>query len=132
MKRKSYSYQRSIAFEFFTYREHDTSRLTSKRPLIDFLCRIGLGASVAAPLMLRTLRGSVNFNVSTDAKQSSQGSSGAHQSDDVHDIHQMGGTALLSPDGHLLWMHVTQESTDRPTADNVIVEIANADSGPSS
>ena len=81
--------------------------------------------------MLRTLRGQVVFVLVFNAKPSPQGSSGAHQTDDVHDIHQMGGTALLSPDGHLLWMHVTQESTDRPTANTVLVEIANAGFRPS-
>ena len=44
-------------------------------------------------------------------------------SDDEHDIHQMGGEVLLTEDGTVQWMHVTQESTDRPSADEILTQI---------
>ena len=43
--------------------------------------------------------------------------------DEAHDIHMMGGTALLTPQGRVLYRHVTTESYDRPTAEEVLQAI---------
>ena len=54
------------------------------------------------------------------AKGLVRGAQGAGLGRPIGDVAQLGGTALIQPDGKIVWTHVQQDASDNPSVEEIL------------